>query len=314
MVKHHKPCKEFYFILAVVKKRSWAFAVLFFILNISWAQNNQSSLSFYDLYFKSPTLVNPSEVDVHKTFTGYLGNRSLTGAFAGVHRTFADLSFMTNKLNSTNKTKHFLGTQVSNNRDGAYFQRNRFYLRYSLSIALSNELRLQSGVSVGAVNYIFQSSTAGSGDSDFTPDANLGLSLQHENFSVGIAGQQLFSSPIRPVEYTYYLKPYYTATASIGKDLTPFVRLNAFSVVEIHPSDEQTLFQLSGTLNYQEVFEGGVGYNQQKGVFVLAGIPQLKLSEWYLNLNISYLVYNTKSISTLIDRSIEVSLGIVLPR
>lgn len=313
MISRYIPYIQKYFFLILINKRGWSTGMFLLIMSLLRAQNAESPISVYDLYFKNPTIINPSEVDTKKTFAGYLGNRSLTGAFAGVHRTFADLTLQTNQINSPNKTKHFIGAQIINNRDGAYFQRNRFYLRYSLSVPLTNELRLQSGLSVGAVNYSFSNSSSGSGGSDVTPDANLGISLQHKNYSFGISGQQLFSSPIRPVEYTYYLRPYFIVNGSYGTDLSPYLRLNLYAITELHLNDNNLNYQFSGTLNYQQVFEAGTGYNQQKGLFIVAGIPELKLSQWYLNLNVSYLVYNPKSVSTLIDRSLEVTLGLVLP-
>lgn len=283
-----------------------------------WAQGGDNAPIIYDQFFKNSFLVNPANADFENKdiFSLSAGNRTLTGLFEGVNRTYVDINFglkaEIKKNKSKNRNFHNLGALVINGRDGEIFQRNRIYGRYSWQMALSKKASFSIGFAAGTVNYAVASSQAGGGGSSFVPDASLGIWYLRKNFKAGLSYQQIFQSKLTPVNQPIQLANYFNFNANWKAELGLRTYLTTFGYIK-YQENMPFYSELASILTFYRHFELGANYRHTQGIAVLVGLSELNIGIGNIRLMASYLV-STRNYTNVNENVLEFSLGYSLLR
>lgn len=272
------------------------------------SQSGENSPAIYDQFFNNYYLVNPASQENNERFAVRLGNRTLTGLFKGVNRFYADANLTLFARNENQQ--HSIGLFAMNNRDGDYFQRNRFYGRYSIQTKLTDLASLSAGISVGFVNYTFGSSVASAGGSSAAPDANVGLWYLREKFKLGASYQQIFSPQVQPLAQLFILNRYLNVNGIYRIDFG----LNAFLKTHAYWKYEPNMpfyGEIAPILTVHEWLDLGVNCKYDRGVAVLLGFPKIPIGKGNLYFMASYLI-STRKLSSQNDSVLEFALGYIL--
>lgn len=258
-----------------------------------------------DQFFNNRYTISPVATDTSYQYNIKADNKTQTGLFAGVSKIYFDGDIKIKK-NGDNGF-HFLGAQVSVNKEGSFIKRNRVYGRYGIYQKLTSSTALSAGVSIGAINYMFQSSQGGSGGSDITPDASIGLSLVTKKFQFGISSQQLFQPKIKPIDQTVVLHRFYNFNASYLFSITNDFELEINGLLQLLNSETKSLF-FAPLLRIKDLFKLGGNYNHNQSIAFITGIEKFDFNDYKLSIFASYKI-PTNDISVP-DNAIELFLSI----
>jgi type IX secretion system PorP/SprF family membrane protein len=275
-----------------VRKKVNFVGFLFFLMlqHCSLAQISFSFPDYFDQFYNNYYLLNTANSDTTYKIAAMASNKAQTGLFQGVNKLYMDIDL---RIPSRNRIFHFVGIQAINNREGDFINKNRFLGRYSSHIKISERASLSAGISIGFVNYAFNTSQSGTGGSDWAPDGNGGIWYLRKKLSIGLSAQQVFNQKIRPVGQTFSLDNYYNLTARYSITISPFVTLNTHFYSKWQKIQPE-YFALASLFEVQEKFDAGVSYNYRRGLSAVAGIKRLGIGRSRFSFYFSYFVGTSK--------------------
>jgi hypothetical protein len=161
-------------------------------------------------------------------------------------------------------------------------------------------------MSLGFINYAFQSSQAGTGGSAFAPDGNAGIWYLREKISVGLSMQQLFNENIQPVGQVFTLDRYYNLTLKHLIKVNPFLNIHNHFYSGYQKGQPLNL-AIASIVELQEKLEAGISYRHQRGFICLIGLKKINIGSASLSFYFSY--FTGTSNTHLKDNAIELLLS-----
>lgn len=270
------------------------------------AQEGTVVPALFDQFFNNYYLVNPANEDSAASLRLRIGNRSLTGIFAGVNRIYfdADAGFRAKRPDRF----HSVGIQAVNSRDGEFFSRSRLYGRYSWRTGLSPKASLSAGIAIGIVNYAFRPSQASPGGSSVVTDGNAGLWYLRSRTKIGLSMQQMLEQKLRPINQEFRLNRFYNFNISNLFPLGPYLNLTTHIYTRLQKQEPVTL-DLAGILEIQQRLEAGFNYRHLRGVAFMAGIKRIHFGALDLSIMASYMA-STKKVTMVTDNVVEFHLSL----
>jgi type IX secretion system PorP/SprF family membrane protein len=267
--------------------------VLFLLLlvpRVILAQFTFSFSDYFDQFYNNYYLLNPANSDSTYKIAANVSNKTQTGLFQGVNKIYMDVDL---RLSGRRDISNFLGIQVVNNKEGEFINKSRLVGRYSFRAKISYRSSLSAGVSLGFVNYAFNTSQSGTGGSAWAPDGNAGIWYLRKKLSVGFSMQQIFSQTLHPVNQTYFLTNYYIITAKYCLQLSRSLTINNHFYSKFQ-KDQSMYFVLASLFEFQEKFDAGVSYSYRRGLSYVVGVKKLGIGKSRFSFYFSYFVGASK--------------------
>jgi hypothetical protein len=238
------------------------------------AQLNATVFEDFSQTTLNPYLINPAATDSSYLFKIRLTSIDELGLSRYVNRFNLDID---KRINTSRKNAyHFVGLQAFNSKIGQYISRSRLQFRYCWFTQLSQKAFLSSGISLGFINYAFQTTQGGTGGSDFGPDGALGLHYIRERTVIGIAIQQIFSPVLMPVSQSFKLDRLYNFDISQQFNISPRFDLTTYSVIQ-YTGQKNLNFNLGLKSNISDYLLIGLNnFSFKKSSFNL-GIQRIRL-------------------------------------
>lgn len=290
-----------------MSKRVIIIVSIFFMLCVkALAQVTPAFFLTPNQYFNHYYLINPAAKNLGKKLDLTLGNRSQTGAFAGVGSTYGNLDY---SPGSKQKQSHLLGAFLSNMRKGEYIQLNRLNLRYAFTTSLSERSSLSAGISGGLVNYRLAASNASAGGSALGLDIGAGLWYFSEHVNFGASLLQVSETSLTPINETLKLNRYMNLNPEYVFSLhhTFDLALRGWYVQSL--SDDLWKIIVSPVFTWKEKLDLGGGYDNRRGAYGYLGVKSLSLGQGAFSLGFSYLIISTRKFSDVNDSVVEISLA-----
>jgi type IX secretion system PorP/SprF family membrane protein len=257
-------------------------------------------------FFRTYNLINPSGIGRDSSLDIRTGNKSLLGAFSGVRTFYAIASKQLGK-SSSRGTKHALGANFINDKEGTYINKTRASLMYAAHIPLSLRLALNAGVAIGFINYSFKATDINAGGSDFAPNADVGLWLQRSDLNIGISINQIIPAKLTPIDETYTISKFYNLL--FDKDFLLNHNLSVKSALVFRYSEHNSYNLDLGLLTFiQKNILAGITYKYQKGFSLCAGLENLQIKNEVFHFTFSY-YYPSYKFTYYNSQAIEISLG-----
>jgi type IX secretion system PorP/SprF family membrane protein len=269
------------------------------------AQVNNSADQVFDQFFQNYYLLNPASHDSADVLRVTIGNRSLTGLFAGVNREYVDGSLRI-RHQSLNRFSR-IGILVLSSHDGDFISRTRAYGRYSWTTALGARSSISAGIAAGIISYAFQGSQAGSGGTSSAFDANAGIWYMRRKLKIGFSYQQMVRSVLSPVNEKFYLSPYFNFNIIYSTDLSSFVSLSTHIYIR-YQTQQPVIISVAPIFLINTIFETGVNYQYQRGFALLFGLKSIRLGKNSLRFMGSFLL-STRNLSRSSDNAFELTAG-----
>ncbi|MFN3403832.1 MAG: type IX secretion system membrane protein PorP/SprF [Cytophagaceae bacterium] len=267
-------------------------------------QGNYRLPDQFNLYRLSYSIYNPADLTDQRSNVK-LGHKSAAGAFSNVRSFYVQAIVQLNSSEKKNGTA--LGVLVSNEQEGSFIQQTKANLQFRYFTKLSENFKLGAGMGIGFANAVLQSTTSFAGGSDFVPDVNAGFFLASDNFRLGVSGNQLSNSTIRPVHGATVLKRFFTIYARAGKDISPYLKASASGFLVYADKDLHTITAV-GSLEYKELLEVGMGYQYLRGLLFSLGMPALNLNKNQFSLFAMYF-FSTGKIRAANYQSVELGIS-----
>ena len=161
--------------VSTLKTYASSLLLLFFLLNNNFfcqAQLDATSYQEFTQTLVNPYILNPAVSDTSYSFNFRFNNVNELGLLKNVSRFYVDAD---KRFGSPKNTGlHYAGLQITNSKLGDYINKSRFQFRYAWFTKLSRQSALSAGVSLGFINYAFQTTQGGTGGTDYGPDGSLG--------------------------------------------------------------------------------------------------------------------------------------------
>ncbi len=257
-------------------------------------------------FFKTYTFVNPASIGISAPLEIMVGDKALTGAFAGVQTLYVNANVQLSK-DSVNSAKHVVGLSFENDKEGTYINRSRAALLYAVHVPLNERLTLSSGTAIGFVNHFFSASNINPGGSDLAPNIDLGIWLRGKRFNVGISGNQLIPFKMTPIEQTYVLSRHYTLVLDRTVALSRHLNLTPTALWRLEGLNKKNI-DLGLVSLIHETLIVAISYKYQKALAFSAGLEKIKIGNQIFRLLFSYnspvgkkLYYNPQSYDVLLS-------------
>lgn len=255
-------------------------------INEAQAQSGAGLPVQFIQFFKTYSLINPASIGKDSAIEFSTGNKSLTGAFSGVRTFYANANVQLH-ARGKNKSKHVLGLNFINDKEGSFINRNRASLVYAFHLPISKKSTVSAGIAAGFINYSYKASNISAGGSAYAPNADIGLWMHRSNFNIGISGNQIIASKLTPIDETYTIERHYNLAADRTFLLGPYLSLTpAFIFRWYEEQNYNADFAL--ILVIQDNVTGAVSYKYDKGVSVSGGLEDIKLGRSMVKLMFSY--------------------------
>lgn len=285
------------------KKLNYTGFLFFLLLHQSGvAQTSFSFSDYFDQFFNNYYLLNTANSDSSYKTAVNISNKTQTGLFKGVNKLYMDVDM---RISSRKGVYHFIGIQAINNKEGEFISKNRLTGRYSWHGKISGRASVSAGISLGFVNYSFNTSQSGTGGSDWVPDGNAGIWYLRKKISLGVSTQQIFNQKIRPANQTFLLSNYYNFTARYLIDINHFLNLHTHLYTR-HQNDQPMYFAIASLLETKGKLESGIGigYNYRRGLNSVVGLKRIRIGSSHFGFYFSYFV-GTSRINNVSDTAFE---------
>lgn len=297
-------------LVALTKKlkfnTSWLLLLVFLSVNnfLSKAQLDATAYEEFTQTLLNPYILNPAVSDTSYAFNFRFNNINELGLLKNVSRFYVDAD---KRFGSPQNTGlHYAGLQITNSKLGDYINKSRLQFRYAWFTKLSRKSALSAGVSLGFINYAFQTTQGGTGGTDYGPDGSLGIRYLMKNFSVGFAMQQIFTPTLIPVNQSFLIDRLYNLDVIKKFRLSPGFDLDAQLVFQLAENKEYA-YSLNLMGVYQEIGLIGLSNYSLQKTSVSGGLKHNIFGGYNFSLLATYSFYHT-SIS-LSDNTLEVFLS-----
>lgn len=270
-----------------------------------FAQLSSTSFEYFTQTVVHPYIVNPSSTDTSYLFKVSINNKRELGLLQNTRFYYLDGDL---KINSNRKNScHFIGIQSQIIKFGEYVNSNNVQLRYSWLAQLTKESMISAGISLGFLNFSFQTTQGGTGGSDYAPDGSVGIYYLWKATRIGVSSQRIFNPVLVPVNQSFYLRRSYNVDLSQKIRFSPKTSIELYSVLQTMNGSE-----LKYSLGFMTTI-GNVGmlglnnYSQYK-TSVNAGFKNLNFRAYHLMLMSSFSFYHNDI--NLPDNTLEIFLSI----
>jgi len=208
-----------------------------------------------------------------------------------VNRSYLDVD---KKINTARRNSyHFIGLQASSSKLGQYIAKNRLQFRYSWYTQISKRAALSAGISLGFINYSFQSSQGGTGGSAFGPDGMLGLHYIRQNTIIGFSVQQIFAPVLVPINQSFQLNRLFNVDVSQRFRVSPQVKLTTYGVVQ-YAAETSLLYNLGLMSDVSELVMVGVNDFSFRKTSFNVGVKNIRFYGGKIMMVATYSIYHSK--------------------
>jgi|GEM_PF-3486666 len=256
------------------------------ISSFAQTQNGEVLPVQFTQFYQNYSLVHPAATALEKPFQIFSGFQSQTGAFKGVNTTYFGGNFQLPSKDSLDK--HALGVNVSNNREGYFFNRGRIDVSYAYHNRISSNWIFSAGISAGIIDYVYNSSNYSAGGSALKPNLSTSLFLSSPNKThIGLTFGQLIPGNMYPLESQLKINPYMIFSADKRFYLSPFFSFMPAVIVRAAKNNpintDVTLLAI-----VHDVLSAGLDYKVGKGYSVVGGVYDTRLGKYSFNFFLSY--------------------------
>lgn len=220
-------------------------------------------------------LFNPCLDDKSKNPELMLGNQFYTGLLSKVENHFfiGHLPVLKDK-----QTKSLLGIKLTNEQEGEFISRPKAYLSYVLKIPITQKYTVAAGTYLGVASYSFKASKVSAGGTDIKPDADLGISLNSDKFTIGLSGNQLLNNKVLPKDFYFRWRRFYTFYAERKLIFSENLSMVTYLQWQFLPQKKDGR-DLGFYLLYHDTFECGFNYYTTESISFILGVRNLVISK-----------------------------------
>lgn len=258
------------------------------------AQTNQIEIppTFY-LFQENRGLINPAlilpfdKADINLNFKGFTGLRKHVRLYS------CSGYFQISKIDSLQALpKHAIGFNFIGNKQGEFINRNRFYGSYALYLSLSEKIKLASGFSFGAINYIISGSQVTSGTSSTNIDGSLGIAIFSAKHLIGVSSNQIFNNTIRPYQSRILVIRHYNLLFSNRFNLSDSYVLQTNFWTRFIPTLKPQI-NLNAQMHIQKHFYTGLTYRVEDGLDLVLGLDKMGFANGFLKISFLFNLLNS---------------------
>jgi hypothetical protein len=163
------------------------------------------------------------------------------------------------------RNKQLVRLNFSNEKEGPYISTSRAYANYAYKLALTHNLNMSAGISLGFVNKLYMTPSSTDQGSFFLPDANIGLTIKYKELETGGSVMQFLSSADTPLQSQQQLKRFYHIYGMYKHDVSAYWTLREYMLVKILP-EVTTQFIGGFSTIFRDLYEAGFVYYQRRGM------------------------------------------------
>ena len=230
---------------------------------------------------------NPSSISNFNKFDFSVLNKRYFGLFENIGVNYGSLSYKL-RNDSLSKKKHVFGVNFLHEYDGEYLNRTRAQLRYAIQTNLSNQTKLNLGLSFGYFNYYIKSTATNAGSTVWLPDGNIGFWVSGKKYNIGLAINQFTNSTTELFIKSYTLNNFIVLNADYKIEINPFLELMSGSVFRVYKENLQA--DLFSTLKYKQFMSVGINYKINNGAVYIVGFDNIKIFNENFGFTTSYFV------------------------
>jgi len=251
--------------------------ILFSITTNLYAQREVIGFPFFlGNYTESYALFNPAYLTTDNHADVRLGNQRFTGAWNNIQALYALGAIRLGKQKELSKLRfHAVGVAFYTEQEGDFLRRNRFYGQYAVGVAISPEIQLAVGTTIGGMNYLVLANAVSAGGADTQLDGVLGIRLQTPYIEIGYAISQIFNRSVQPLAEIYRLVPIYHYTATTQYKINEQIKGKPYAYLRyINPQ----LYDLipSHIFILSDLISLGIGYRYRQNLFFSVGLEDIK--------------------------------------
>lgn len=242
--------------------------VLLFLIGCISLARGQSPVypDVFSGYFYNQAIVDPSYIPEE-------GNLLFSTYYKFRPGTFSDINtFMLSAekiIRNRGQTTQAVRVFMLNERQGSYISKPSGYLNYAVQLALSSDLLLSVGTSLGFAELNFTAPSGGG--SSIIPDGRLGISTRYKKISAGISSGQIFNSEGRPVSTLIQLNRFFNYHLETVHTLSPFLDFRTYFLWRSFPHLKDQYY-LTGTFDYRKTAEAGLIFKFQRGLSLVGSV------------------------------------------
>ncbi len=266
------------------------YILLLSCLSISYVAIGQVDL--FPIHFGQVGLVksilNPALQNVDAANTFVFCNQFYTGAFSKFDNLFFQGSVGLNKSDSA-AYKHFVGLKFTNEIEGDYIDRPRYFVSYAWHTQLTERYRVGAGLNIGRSSYRYKGTNVSSLGSDSNWDGDFGLSLYSEQNVLAFSCNQLFNSKIIPKEMYFRWARYYTVFVQKTFQISKASSFSVFVQNQFLPNQFDKTDVGIQLISNNLLIVGGNMYFKQSLSF-LTGLKDISIDKHHFSVFTSYTV------------------------
>jgi len=197
------------------------------------------------------------------------GTQVQTGAFSD----FRQFYFLGSIALGKKKTNG-IGLSFYSTQEGELISENRLKGSYWAKIKLNEKVSVIAGGELGLINLSLGATRSTPGSNSFSPDLDLGLAVEIEDFTFSASFNQIGSLSTIPLTQEISFQNFTTLFAEYYFTLNPYFDLNLYSYSFLIPNVNNQ-YQGKALLGYKETFYGGIdlGSNGLGSSFTWRGLP-----------------------------------------
>jgi hypothetical protein len=254
--------------------------VMFILLGFPIVLNGQIISNNYPVsfsqYFNCFSLVNPAASCSLNKYEITVGDKKFLGSFNKISTYYLNAAMrFGNNGYRYNSSFSSAGVFVSNEQEGKYLNRCRFYAIYTWHGSLSENIKISGGFHLGAMSYLVKGTPLSGNGSDIAPDGSVGIWIYNTSFHIGASYNQIFNSKIQPLDEVAILSPYLNFDGNYEFSLSENFRLSPSFSVRKPLKDSFYLFDYTLSAGFKNVFEVATGIHDSNKLINTVEIKHL---------------------------------------
>lgn len=253
--------------------RFFLFIFIFISLQNAYTQSFNALPVVFDPFQNNYTLIHPAATGMESSFKLFLGYKTQSGAFTSVNTNFVGVAIRSKKKDSLDIQFHGFGANVVNDREGAYFARNRIYVSYAWHNRIAQHWYLSGGAMVGCINYNYKGTDIYPGGTSLKPTADIGLMVYKKNDAhLGVTISQVIPGNLSPLESQLKILPFVSASADKKFRLDYKTNLQCGIYYRQVFTDSKYILAINGMANFFKIITLGTTVKIDNGFSLIGGL------------------------------------------
>lgn len=216
-------------------------------------------------------------------FKSYWGQLAIMRSFV------ADGNYL---IKTTTYKRQILGLGAYSNKEGDYFSKNRYWVRYAIHQKIGNGWSVSAGASGHAISYGFKPSSAGASGTDTKLSGQVAIGAYSSKTKVGLSANDINNPKLQPIDNLFSLPRFYTVYLYRLWDLDVTWAI-ATSARSNFSTVSKSSFGLNVSLVYKEKMFFNTNFINTQGFGLAFGFTKLQIdTNNFLDLAFAYKISN----------------------